>query len=212
MEIKRLDLGHLYIQKEKWPVHGYVILHDQLGVVLVDTGCGGPDEVLRFFEVVNRTVADALADHGLSPADVTTVINTHLHFDHCGQNPAFAHAPLMVQRSEHQRMLDDRDEVSEWIEASGMQFELLDGDVQLADDLRIVTSPGHTSGHQSVIATTDAGTELFIGDAAYTRAIWEHAGARRLPDGQAADIALWRATLTGLKALEPARIHFCHDR
>jgi N-acyl homoserine lactone hydrolase len=118
----------------------------------------------------------------------------------------------MVQRSEHQRMLDDRDEVSEWIEASGMQFELLDGDVQLADDLRIVTSPGHTSGHQSVIATTDAGTELFIGDAAYTRAIWEHAGARRLPDGQAADIALWRATLTGLKALEPARIHFCHDR
>jgi N-acyl homoserine lactone hydrolase len=212
MEIKRLDLGHLYIQKEQWPVHGYVILHDQLGVVLVDTGCGGPDEVLRFFEVVNRTVADALADHGLSPADVTTVINTHLHFDHCGQNPAFAHAPLMVQRSEHQRMLDDRDEVSEWIEASGMQFELLDGDVQLADDLRIVTSPGHTSGHQSVIATTDAGTELFIGDAAYTRAIWEHAGARRLPDGQAADIALWRATLTGLKALEPARIHFCHDR
>ena len=177
MEIKRLDLGHLYIQKEQWPVHGYVILHDQLGVVLVDTGCGGPDEVLRSFEVVNRTVADALADHGLSPADVTTVINTHLHFDHCGQNPAFAHAPLMVQRSEHQRMLDDRDEVSEWIEASGMQFELLDGDVQLADDLRIVTSPGHTSGHQSVVATTDAGTELFIGDAAYTRAIWEHAGA-----------------------------------
>jgi N-acyl homoserine lactone hydrolase len=212
MEIKRLDLGHLYIQKEQWPVHGYVILHDQLGVVLVDTGCGGPDEVLRFFEVVNRTVADALADHGLSPADVTTVINTHLHFDHCGQNPAFAHAPLMVQRSEHQRMLDDRDEVSEWIEASGMQFELLDGDVQLADDLRIVTSPGHTSGHQSVIATTDAGTELFIGDAAYTRAIWEHAGARRLPDGQAADMDTWRATLTGLKALEPAHIHFCHDR
>jgi N-acyl homoserine lactone hydrolase len=212
MEIKRLDLGHLYIQKEQWPVHGYVILHDQLGVVLVDTGCGGPDEVLRYFEVVNRTVADALADHGLAPADVTTVINTHLHFDHCGQNPAFAHAPLMVQRSEHQRMLDDRDEVSEWIEASGMQFELLDGDVQLADDLRIVTSPGHTSGHHSVVATTDAGTELFIGDAAYTRAIWEHAGARRLPEGQAGDMDTWRATLTGLKALEPARIHFCHDR
>ena len=103
MEIKRLDLGHLFIAKEQWPVHGYVILHDELGVVLVDTGCGGPDEVLRYFEVVNRTVADALADHGLSPVDVTMVINTHLHFDHCGQNPAFAHAPLMVQRTEHER-------------------------------------------------------------------------------------------------------------
>jgi glyoxylase-like metal-dependent hydrolase (beta-lactamase superfamily II) len=63
-----------------------------------------------------------------------------------------------------------------------------------------------------VVATTDAGTELFIGDAAYTRAVWEHEGARALPDGQAADLDTWRATLTDLKALAPKRIHFCHDR
>ena len=119
MEIKRLDLGHLHIAKQQWPVHGYAVLHDQLGVVLIDTGCGGPDAVLRSFEVVNRTVADALGDHDLSPVDVTLVINTHLHFDHCGQNPAFAHAPLIVQRSEHERMLRQRDEITDWIEASG---------------------------------------------------------------------------------------------
>jgi N-acyl homoserine lactone hydrolase len=211
MEIKRLDLGHLFIQKEQWPVHGYVILHDQLGVVLVDTGCGGPDEVLRYFEVVNRTVADALADHDLAPIDVNMVINTHLHFDHCGQNPAFAHAPLMVQRTEHERMLRERDEVTEWIEASGMKFELIDGSTRLANDLRILTSPGHTSGHQSVIATTELGTELFIGDAAYTRRIYESSGMGKLPDGQASDLDVWRATLTDLKALEPQRLHFCHD-
>jgi hypothetical protein len=157
MEIKRLDLGHLSIAQQQWPVHGYVILHDELGVVLVDTGCGGPDEVLRYYEVVNRTVAEALADHDLAPIDVTMVINTHLHFDHCGQNPAFAHAPLMVQRAEHERMLQDRDEVGDWIEASGMRFELLDGDTQVAADLRIVTSPGHTSGHQSGGGGGDAG-------------------------------------------------------
>jgi hypothetical protein len=63
-----------------------------------------------------------------------------------------------------------------------------------------------------VVATTDAGTELFIGDAAYTRVVWEHAGAKRLPEGQAADMDAWRATLTDLKALDPVRIHFCHDR
>jgi N-acyl homoserine lactone hydrolase len=211
MEIKRLDLGHLFIQKEQWPVHGYVILHDQLGVVLVDTGCGGPDEVLRYFEVVNRTVADALADHDLSPIDVRLVINTHLHFDHCGQNPAFAHAPLMVQRTEHERTLRERDEVTEWIEASGMKFELVDGSTELANDLRILTSPGHTSGHQSVVATTELGVELFIGDAAYTRRIYESSGMGKLPDGQASDIDVWRGTLTDLKALEPQRVHFCHD-
>ncbi len=211
MEIKRLDLGHLYVTARAWPVHGYVIQHEHLGVVLVDTGCGGPDEVLRHYKVVNRTVADALADHGLAPTDVTMVINTHLHFDHCGQNPAFAHAPLMVQRAEHERILEDRDAVTEWIEASGMTFELVDGSIELAPDLRIVTSPGHTSGHQSVVATTDLGTELFIGDAAYTRRIWESSGAGTLPDGQAADIDAWRGTLGTLKTLAPERVHFCHD-
>jgi len=212
MEIKRLDLGHLYVTAHPWPVHGYVILHEQLGVVLVDTGCGGPDEVLRYFKVVNRTVADALGDHGLAAADVTMVINTHLHFDHCGQNPAFDHAPLMVQRSEHERIFRERDEVTDWIEASGMRFELVDGDVQLADDLRIITTPGHTSGHQSVIATTESGTELFIGDAAYTRAIWDHASvSSKLPSGQAADADSWHQTLATLRARKPEKIHFCHD-
>jgi N-acyl homoserine lactone hydrolase len=211
MEIKRLDLGHLYVTSHAWPVHGYLILHEQLGVVLVDTGCGGPDEVLRYYKVVNRAVADALADHGLAPVDVKLVINTHLHFDHCGQNPAFAHAPLMVQRAEHERILRDRDEVTEWIAASGMRFELLGGDTELAGDLRIVTTPGHTSGHQSVVATTEAGTELFIGDAAYSRAVWSHTDRANLPDGQAADIDVWHRSLTNLRALEPAKVHFCHD-
>jgi N-acyl homoserine lactone hydrolase len=212
MEVKRLNLGHVVVSKQQWPVHGYVILHEQLGVILVDTGCGGPEEVLRYFEVVNRTVADALADHGLSPVDVTMVINTHLHFDHCGQNPAFAQAPLMVQREEYLRIHRERDEVTDWIEASGMRFELVDGDVALAADLRIATTPGHTSGHQSVVATTSSGTELFIGDAAYTRAIWTRFPAlSTLPDGQSADDVAWHRTLTSLKDMAPAKIHFCHD-
>jgi N-acyl homoserine lactone hydrolase len=211
MEIRRLDLGNLVVATHQWPVHGYVILHEQLGVILVDTGCGGPDEVLRYFSVVNRTVADALADHGLAPIDVTTVINTHLHFDHCGQNPAFAHARLLVQRAEHERIFRERDEVTDWIEASGMRFELIEGDVALASDLRIVTTPGHTAGHQSVAASTELGTEIFTGDAAYTRAIWNHPDNPNLPDGQAPDADAWHDSLAALKALEPARVHFCHD-
>jgi N-acyl homoserine lactone hydrolase len=212
MEIKRLDLGHLYINDSRWPVHGFVILHPKLGVVLVDTGCGGPEEVLREYRVVNRTVADALAVHDLSPIDVRLVINTHLHFDHCGQNVALAHAPVLVQRMEHERIYRERDEVTEWIEASGMRFELVEGDVALADDLRLLRTPGHTSGHQSVIATTDSGTELFIGDAAYTRAVWNHATATsELPPGQAEDVDVWHRTLASLRARSPAKIHFCHD-
>ena len=52
------------------------------GAVLVDTGCGGPDEVLNYWRVVNRSVADALAGLDMTPADIDLVINTHLHLDH----------------------------------------------------------------------------------------------------------------------------------
>jgi N-acyl homoserine lactone hydrolase len=212
MEIKRLDLGHLYINESRWPVHGFVILHEELGAVLVDTGCGGPEDVLREYRVVNRSVAAALAEHGLAPIDVRLVINTHLHFDHCGQNVAFEHAPLLVQRVEHERIYQERDEITDWIEAAGMRFELIEGDIALAGDLRLLRTPGHTSGHQSVIATTESGTELFIGDAAYTRAVWDHATATStLPPGQAADTDAWHHTLVGLRARSPAKIHFCHD-
>jgi N-acyl homoserine lactone hydrolase len=118
----------------------------------------------------------------------------------------------VVQRSEHERIFRERDEVTDWIEASAMRFELIDGDVQLAEDLRIITTPGHTSGHQSVIATTPSGTELFIGDAAYTRAIWDHASvSSKLPSGQAADTDSWHQTLASLRARQPGKIHFCHD-
>ena len=54
--------------------------------------------------MVNRSVADALAEEDMSPADIGLVINTHLHFDHCGQNAVFKRAPYYVQRAELSRM------------------------------------------------------------------------------------------------------------
>jgi len=211
-EVIRLHLAELSVLETPWPVHGFVILHPQLGAVLVDTGCGGPEALLREFRVVNRSIAEALAEHDLSPADVRVVINTHLHFDHCGQNPAFAHARLYTQRTELDRVRREEPDVHEWLEHAGVRFELLDGDTTLADDITIVITPGHTLGHQSVIARTERGTEIFVGDAAYTRRIWETRGdVRTLPPGQAADIEAWRASLRDLRDRDPAHLHFCHD-
>lgn len=211
MRIERLDLGTINVAEKPWPVHGFAVLHDSLGTVLIDTGCGGPDELLREYRVVNRTVADALAVHDLSPADVSLVINTHLHFDHCGQNPAFPHARFVVQRSEHERVRIEGGPVWQWLEATGVKFELLDGDTTLADDLQLIATRGHTVGHQSVVASSDAGTELFVGDAAFRHAIWRDPSTRPLPPGQADDESAWHESLARLRALKPARVHFCHD-
>jgi N-acyl homoserine lactone hydrolase len=210
MDVLRLQLGSVQVTDDPWPVHGFVILHPALGAVLVDTGCGGPDDLLREFRVVNRSVAAALADHDLSPVDVKLVINTHLHFDHCGQNAAFEHAPLYVQREELDRVKREEPDVFAWLDTGGVRFELIDTDLALADDLHVMRTPGHTVGHQSVVAVTERGSELFIGDAAYRRSVWERPDDQLL-EGQAADLAAWRRSLDALRAMRPARLHFCHD-
>src|SRR5437899_5668028 len=165
MEIVRLHLARIDAL-HGIPVHGFVIKHPSAGAILVDTGVGWPDDMLKDWKIVNRHVADALAEHDLSPADVKIVINSHLHFDHCGQNAVFKQAPFYIQRSELERAREDGETV-EWFDFAGARFELLDGDAQIADGVRVVATPGHTVGHQSVFVEVDGGADVMIGDAAY---------------------------------------------
>jgi N-acyl homoserine lactone hydrolase len=210
-EIKRLHLARLSVADgSQWPVHGFVILHDQ-GAVLVDTGVGGPDRVLSDWRVVNRTVAESLADIDLSPADITLVINTHLHFDHCGQNAIFRHAPWYVQRAEEERARVESPDLYDWFGFMSARFELLDGDAEILPGVRVVATPGHTRGHQSVVVSTDTGMDVLIGDAAYTTAQYTGPADAPLPDGQAADLTAWQDSLDRIRSLDPGRVHFCHD-
>ena len=157
LEIKRLHLASLQgLDGGTWPVHGFVVTHPG-GAVLVDTGVGGPQDVLDDWRVVNRSVADALAELDMSPADIGLVINTHLHFDHCGQNAVFKHAPFYVQRAELDRMRREAGELYDWFGFMDARFELLDGDAEVLPGLEVITTPGHTSGHQCVVVRGDSG-------------------------------------------------------
>src|SRR6266699_4951738 len=169
LEIKRLHLARLRgVDGRDWPVHGFVVTHPG-GALLVDTGVGGPDELLSDWRVVNRTAADALADIDMSPADIDLVINTHLHFDHCGQNAVFKHAACYVQRTEYERAQVESRELFDWFGFMNGRFELLDGDAEIVPGVRVITTPGHTSRHQSVLVSgSDGSVDVLIGDAAYT--------------------------------------------
>ena len=167
LEIKRLHLASLQgVDGGRWPVHGFVVTHPG-GAVLVDTGVGGPQDALDDWRVVNRSVADALAEHDMSPADIGLVINTHLHFDHCGQNAVFKHAPCYVQRAELSRMRRESAELYDWFDFANARFELLDGDAEVLPGLEVIATPGHTEGHQCVVVRGGHGAfDLLIGDAA----------------------------------------------
>ena len=209
LEIRRLHLASLQgVDGRRWPVHGFVVMHPK-GCILVDTGVGGPDQLLTDWRVVNRTAAEALGDHDLVPGDVALVVNTHLHFDHCGQNAVFRHAPFYVQRSELERARQRARSLTDWFDFAGARFELLDGDAEVAPGVRVVATPGHTVGHQSVIVEGD-GEELLIGDAAYTPRIYRDPEMAELPDGQAADRPAWKASLDRLHHTRPRHVHFCH--
>jgi len=211
LEIARLHLARLRgLDGLDWPVHGFAVIHPG-GAVLVDTGVGGPERLLRDWRVVNRSAAAALAESGLSPADIGLVINTHLHFDHCGQNAVFAHAPFYVQRSELDRARREAAELSGWFDFAGARFELLDGDAEILPGLRVITTPGHTVGHQSVVVDTADGQQVLIGDAAYTPRQYAGPPDQDLPDGQASDPAAWRDSLHRVWDMRPAGVHFCHD-
>ena len=211
IEIKRLHLARLQVQGEMWPVHGFVVTHPG-GALLVDTGVGGPDDWLTDWRVVNRSVADALADVDLTPADIDLVINTHLHFDHCGQNSVFTHAACHVQRAEVERARVESRELYDWFGFMNARFELLDGDTEIVPGVSVIATPGHTSGHQSVlVATTEGGPDVLIGDAAYTSVQYGGPVDAKLPDGQASDRVAWGESLQRIRAAQPARVHFCHD-
>ncbi|HLZ94041.1 MAG TPA: N-acyl homoserine lactonase family protein [Candidatus Dormibacteraeota bacterium] len=218
MEIVRLHLAKIR-GFNGVPVHGFLIKHPRAGAILVDTGVGYPDDLIKEWRVVNRHAAEAMAEHGLSPADVRIVVNTHLHFDHCGQNAVFKHAPFYVQRSELDRARREETATSEWFDFAGARFELLDGDVEVAEGVRVVATPGHTIGHQSVLVEADdggggqGGQAVMIGDAAYTADIYAAGDEADLTKwrGQYQDRESWSGSLRRLREMHPHAVHFCHD-
>jgi len=129
-------------------------------------GLGGPPRLL-----------DRMATIGVRPEDVTIVLNTHLHFDHCGWNtrmaggrivPTFPNARYIVQRGEldwaHHPTERDRGsyfpENFEPIEEAGQWF-LLDSDAEIVPGIRVFRVPGHNRDMQCV-RIDSAGRTLFL--------------------------------------------------
>jgi N-acyl homoserine lactone hydrolase len=212
LEITRLHLASLRgVDGRDWPVHGFVVTFPG-GAALVDTGVGGPRKWLDDWRVVNRSVADALDELGMTPGDIGMVINTHLHFDHCGQNAVFKHAAFYVQRAELSRARRESPRLADWFDFMNARFELLDGDAEVLPGLQVIATPGHTVGHQSVVIdSADGMSDVLVGDAAYTPRQYLDPASDELPEGQASDLAAWRASVGRIHSAAADRVHFCHD-
>ena len=114
----------------------------------------------------------ALAEEGLSPADIDTVIYTHLHNDHAGSGRLFTNATFVFQKAEWQNLLDPLpvqsirgDYDPDVIDAlSGKRILRIAGDLQLEEGIRLIKTPGHSLGSQSIAVNTEQGTVVLVGD------------------------------------------------
>jgi glyoxylase-like metal-dependent hydrolase (beta-lactamase superfamily II) len=143
--------------------------------VLVDTGIGNRlnDDERKIFDHGEGWLPDGLRALGMNPGDVTHVVLSHLHFDHCGgvvrRRPsgtlecAFPHARILVQRGEfelahsrNERLRAAYRHIDECLTPLGRALELLEGDTELIGGLDIHVTGGHTPSHQIVTVGAEA--------------------------------------------------------
>jgi glyoxylase-like metal-dependent hydrolase (beta-lactamase superfamily II) len=149
--------------------------------VIVETGIG-PKLSPKMQSIYGHTprLLDNLRAGAVDPASIDIVINTHLHFDHCGWNtymddgravPTFPNARYFAQRIEveHGHLQLERDRVSYLSEnydplINSGQMKLLIGDTEIVPGISVRIYPGHTRSMQAVIIRSRGQTACYIAD------------------------------------------------
>ncbi|MHB1126266.1 MAG: N-acyl homoserine lactonase family protein [Bacillota bacterium] len=165
------------------PVYCGLILSDE-GYILIDTGLNptgledpasawgprareapplmGPEDDIRH----------RLLELGVKPEEIRWVINTHLHWDHTGSNRFFTRARFVVQKSEYLCAFNPPAGFEKYYMSNHFKHPLdylpIEGNLELLPGIKLISTPGHTVGHQSVIVELPrSGPVIFAGDAVY---------------------------------------------
>ena len=166
-------------------------------LVLIDTGAGNKEseKFYGIYGIENGPVGDhgptqlqsAIAAAGFTPADVTMVINSHLHFDHAGGNThratdgsvavSFPNARYVMRRGEWEwaHHTNERTSASYFphnfdpVRHAGL-LDMIDGDVELLPGLALRHTPGHTPHHQGILLTSGSERLFYLADLAPTTA------------------------------------------
>ncbi len=171
------------------PILGFLILGAKDGPIVVDCGMRDPKRAIEVHKLgphacsAEQELEAQLARHGVKPADVRTLLLTHLHYDHCGQCALLPNARIVVQRTElmaaaapmgpaalaigGKSLFYDRADVAELVDPLWDRVALIEGDMEIAPGLDCVLYANtHTPGHQVVYVETAAGTAAIVGDIA----------------------------------------------
>ncbi len=124
--------------------------------VLIDTGFPQEWDPSERFPTLTfeHNIVSALAKLGLQPGDIDILVTTHFDPDHVGMNDAFASAEIVAQRAAYDAARDGEERAAQTREhwdAPDLRYRLVDGDTEILPGLTVISTPGHTPGHQSVL-------------------------------------------------------------
>ncbi|MGY1617022.1 MBL fold metallo-hydrolase [Geodermatophilus sp. SYSU D00691] len=192
ISITPVRVADLLAEGERMPVNVHVIHHPEARV-LVDTGMTELHPAGADLDPRLRPLSEQ--DFDLDSIDI--VVNTHLHFDHCGGNHLFAGKPTYVQRRElEDARSKDGYTIREWVDAPGVQYVPVDGELELLPGVRLVPAPGHTRGTQVVVVENGGRPVVIAGDAA----VWSGQLDEPSDEGQLL-----------IRALDPEMVWLAHE-
>jgi len=148
--------------------------------IVVDTGIGNRLSAVerKIFDHGEGWLTDGLKALGMEPGDITHVILSHLHFDHCGGivrrresgafESAFPRARIIVQRGEIEVARESRNErlraayrhIADCLAPISTMIEAIEGDAEIVPGVSAIVSGGHTADHQ--VAIVRSGGESFV--------------------------------------------------
>ena len=143
-------------------VYGYLVLSSKIAIV-IDTGVGWGNEYIdSVFEPDRNSIEDQLSSFGLSVDDIAYVVNSHLHFDHCGNNRIFPGAKIVIQAEEVVAAASKNYTVNDWFSYDSARLHVVSGDTEIVNGVQVISTPGHTPGHQSVYVAADEGDSRIV--------------------------------------------------
>ncbi len=164
-------------------VLGAFVLEDENGeYILVDTGAPSAREI-REKGYGLREMADSveyideIKKLGVDPEKVKLIILTHLHWDHAWNLEYFPNAEVIVQKKELEFALNPTPNARKsyaltkqiggpnWLKAL-LQLKVIDGDEEIREGLRVITTPGHTPGSMTAIVEGKETEYVLVNDLA----------------------------------------------